>query len=107
MDMLWDVAPPLTWAILTITSLFFLLGFVLLSHTLVRHQAYGDRYNGLLSPGRLEWSARVGTGCLLAGLALWGVELGWGVWPLAGLVLLAGLAFGLEVAARLSDTRRS
>lgn len=102
MDMLWDVAPPLTWAILSISSLLFLLGFVLLSHTLVRHNAYGDEYGGLLHPGRLEWTARVGTGCLLVGLALWGVELGWGVWPLAGLGLLAVVAFGLELAARVA-----
>lgn len=100
MERLWEVAPPLTWAILTVSSLFYLTGFVLLSHSLVRHKGFGDRYGGLLSPGRLEWAARTGTACLLIGTALWGVELGWPPWALVGLGVLAAVALGLQLAAR-------
>lgn len=99
MQKLWDVAPPMTWGILTLASIFLLSGFVLLSHTLVRSKAYGDGFGGLLHPGRFEWTLRVGAGSLLAGFGLWAWELEAPVWVVAGLGVLAGVAFGLEAVA--------
>lgn len=96
---LFDVAPPLTWAILGTASAFFLAGFVLLSHTLVRHKAYGDAYSGLLHRGRLETTLRTGLGCVLAGGALWGWELSAPAWVLGGLAALAAAAFAVEAVA--------
>ena len=99
MQMLWDVAPPTTWAILSMAAILLLAGFVLLSHTLVRGKAHGDAFHGLTRPGRLEWTLRVGAGCLLAGFALWAWELSAPVWVLAVLGAGALASFALEAAA--------
>lgn len=99
MGRLWEVAPPATWGILTVAATLLLAGFVLLSHSLVRRKAHGDRYTGIAYPGRLEWTFRVGAGCLLLGLALWAVELAAPVWVVAALGGLAAVAFGLEAVA--------
>lgn len=95
-----EVASPATWAILSVASVFLLAGFVLLSHSLVRSKAHGDEYTGVAQPGRLEWTLRVGTGCVLAGLALWGWEWGWPGPVMIALLALTGGAFGLEAVAR-------
>lgn len=50
MDALWDVAPPGTWALLTVASICILCGVLLLSHTLVRRNAHGEEWGG--------WTAR-------------------------------------------------
>jgi hypothetical protein len=63
---------------------------VLLSHALVRSKAYGDSWGGLTSPGRLEWTLRVGAACLFAGVALWMIELDAPSWA----VILTGVAAG-------------
>lgn len=104
MQRFWDVAPPMTWAILTASSILLLAGFVLLSHTLVRSKAHGDSYHGVTHSGRLEWTLRLGTGALLAGLALWAFELSAPLWLTAGLGILAAAAFGLQVAAASRHT---
>jgi hypothetical protein len=96
---LWEVAPPLTWGILTSASAFLLTGFVLLSHALVRHKAYEDRYSGLLRRGRLESTLRTGIGFVLAGGALWAYALSAPGWVLVALVAFTGLAFSAEGAA--------
>lgn len=101
MQRFWEVAPPETWLILGASSILLLAGFVLLSHTLVRENAHGDRYEGLTHRGRLEWTLRVGGGCLLTGLVLWGIELEAPPSLLVGLGALALLAFSLEAVARL------
>ncbi len=103
MQRFWDVASPMTWAILTASSILLLAAFVLLSHTLVRIKAHGDSYGGLTHPGRLEWTLRLGTGALLAGLALWALELSAPVWLTAGLTILALVAFGLQILATMRD----
>lgn len=105
--MLWDVAPPLTWAILSASALLLLLGFVLLSHTMMRHQAYGDRFDGVMAPGRLESTVRWGTASLLAGLGLWGLELGAPGLLLMALALGAAVALGLESVAVLRHRGRN
>lgn len=99
----WDVAPPMTWATLTTSSILLLTAFLLLSHALVRSKAYGDRYHGLTHAGRLERTLRLGTGTLLAGLALWTFELSAPVWLTTGLALLAAVGFGLQVVATVRD----
>jgi hypothetical protein len=101
MQMFWEIAPPETWALLGAASTLLLAGFVLLSHSLVRSKSYGDEITGVLAQGRLEWTLRVGVGCLAFGAALWGVV--WG-WPTGALVVVAAVgaaAVGLEGAARL------
>lgn len=101
MQMFWEVAPPSTWAILSVSATFLLAGFVLLSHTLVRSKAHGDVYAGIVHPGRLEWTVRVGAGCLFVGFGLWAWELAAPVWVLIVLALGAVAAFGLEALALL------
>lgn len=101
MQRFWEVAPPETWLILSASSIFLLAGFVLLSHTLVRHKAHGDRYRGLTHRARLESTLRTGVGSLLAGLMLWGVELDVPGAVLAAMGAAALLAFSLEAVARL------
>lgn len=96
MQRFWEVAPPATWLLLTVSSVLLMAGFVLLSHARVRNKAFGDRYGGLTHPGPLEWPLRVGTACLLAGLALWAVELSAPLWLTAGLVAVAGAALALQ-----------
>ena len=71
MQRLWEIAPPMTWALLATASVCLLGAFVLLSHSLVRRKAYGDSWSGWRSSGRLEWTVRGGVGLLVAGLALW------------------------------------
>jgi hypothetical protein len=99
LEKLWDVAPPATWGILSLASVFLLTGFVLLSHSLVRSKAHGDDFSGLLRSGRLETTIRTGLGCLLAGSALWAYELAAPMWVLVTLGGLAALAFTVEGAA--------
>lgn len=103
LEKLWDVAPPGTWAILSLAAILLLGGFVLLSHTLVRHKAYGDAFTGLTHPGRLAWTLRLGAACVLAGAALWAVALAAPWWVTAGLGALAALGVGLEAVARLGS----
>ena len=86
MQRFWDVASPMTWVILSLASVFLLAGFTLLSHTLVRSKAYGDRYRGLLHPGAMEWTVRLGIASLALGGALTAYELSAPVW----LTLAAG-----------------
>jgi hypothetical protein len=101
MGKIFDVAPPLTWLVLLAAATFLLAGFVLLSHSLVRRQAHGDELSGPLHPGRLEWTFRGGTGCLLTGGALWAWELAAPGWALGVLIAGAAVAFGLEATARV------
>ncbi|MFW5952485.1 MAG: hypothetical protein ACOCVZ_10260 [Gemmatimonadota bacterium] len=101
MQAIWDVAPPLTWAILSVAALFLLAGFILLSHSIVRSKAYGDDWSGTVHPGRLEWTIRTGTGCLAVGAGLWAYELAAPVWVLAATGAVAAVAFGIEAAARV------
>ena len=99
LEPLWDVAPPWTWAILTLASTFLLAGFVLLSHTLVRSKAYGDDFSGLTHPGRLEWTVRLGVATLALGFGLWAFELSAPLWVLVSLGVVAAAALGLEAVA--------
>lgn len=99
MQKLWQVAPPSTWLVLGLAATFLLAGFVLLSHSLVRHKAHGDTYTGLVHPGRLEWTVRTGAACLLAGFALWALQLGAPVWVTGGLAALGAAGFALEGVA--------
>lgn len=99
MSGLWEVAPPTTWAILTLAASLVLVGFVLLSHSIVRAKAHGDRWGGLIRPGRLEWTLRVGGACLLAGSALWAIELAAPFPVVIGLAVLSAGGFGLEAVA--------
>jgi hypothetical protein len=99
LDRLWDVAPPGTWLVLSVAATLLLAAFILLSHTLVRSKAYGDAFDGLAAPGRLEWTLRVGAACLLGGVALWGLELGWPIGLLIALTAGAVAGLGLEVVA--------
>jgi hypothetical protein len=96
---LWEVAPPMTWAILTVAASLFLAGFILLSHSLVRTKAHGDRLDGVTQPGRLGWTLRVGSACLLAGSALWAVELRAPLPVVVGLAVLSAGGLGLEAVA--------
>ena len=105
MQKLWNVAPPITWAILGLAATLLLVAFVLLSHTLVRGKAHGDTYGGITSPGRLEWTLRIGVACLLAGLALWAVELDAPVAVIAGCAAGAAVAASLELVARVRGSR--
>lgn len=106
MQKFWDVAPPATWGILTLAAVFLLAGFVLLSHTLVRSKACGDAYGGVTARGRLESTVRGGAGCLLAGGALWAIELGASVLLTAALGAGALAAFALELFARTRPNAR-
>lgn len=101
MQRLWDVAPPETWLILAAASALLLTGFVLLSHTLVRSKAYGDRFRGVTHRGRLEWTLRLGIAAVAAGAVLWGVEWGWPAWLLVALSAIAAVAASLEGVARV------
>lgn len=103
MQRFWDVASPMTWAILTASSILLLAAFVLLSHTLVRSKGHGDSYHRVTHPARLESTLRLGTGALMAGLALWAFELSAPMWLTAGLTLLALVAFGLQILATGRD----
>ena len=97
---LWDVAPPATWAVLALASVFLLIGFVLLSHTLLRKQAYGDTFGGVTRAGRLEWTVRVGAACLALGGGLWAYQLSAPTVVLVALGTMAVVALGLEAVAR-------
>ena len=104
MQKLWEIAPPLTWGLLALSSVCLLAAFILLSHTLVRRKAYGDRWGGWLAPGRLERTVRVGLALLLAGGLLWAVELNAWSWLLAGLA--AGtVAFGVLQAVAMGRAK--
>lgn len=102
MQRFWEVAPPETWALLSVAATFLLAGFLLLSHTLVRSKAHGDGLTGVLHPGRLEWTLRVGAACLAFGTMLWGLVWGWPTWTLVALAAAGALLLALEAAARLT-----
>lgn len=111
MDRFWEIASPATWALTILASACLLLGFVLLSHSLVRQKAYGDEWHGWLATGRLEWTVRTGTALLFAGFGLWSITLGAPWWVIAplGLGALAGsVGFSRreEPRSRVSDSNR-
>lgn len=101
MQRFWDVAPPVTWVMLGTASVLLMVGFVLLSHTLVRVKANGDSYGGLLGRGRLEWTLRLGLASILAGSAFSTYELGGPPWVTGGLAVAAAAAAGLQAVAAL------
>lgn len=101
MQRFWEVAPPMTWGMLTIASVLLMVGFVLLSHTLVRAKAYGDSYSGLLGRGRFEWTLRLGVASLLGGSAFSAYELGSPPAITGLLAVLAAAAVGLQAVAAL------
>ncbi len=89
MQRFWAIAPPMTWAILAAASILLLVGFTLLSHTLLRSKAYGDRYRGLLHRGPMEWTVRLGLAALVLGGALTAYALSAPVWLTLGAAALA------------------
>ena len=107
MDALWEVAPPLTWGLLTAASICLLSAFILLSHTLVRRNAYGDRWRGWTVGGRLEGTVRGGIALLLAGALLWGITLDAPGSALAALGAGAAAAAALHGYAMLRGGRES
>lgn len=106
MDALWDVAPPGTWALLTAASICLLLGFILLSHTLVRRNAHGEEWRGWTARGTLEWTVRAGVALLLAGVLLWAITLDAPGWALAALGGATAVSAGLQGYAMARGGRR-
>ena len=104
LDALLSVAPPATWLRLAAAAALLLTGFVVLSHTIVRRNAYGEPFKGVVDPGGAERTMRVGASLVLAGICTWGWELGW-PWPV--LAVLGALAVAGVVLEGLAVRRGS
>ena len=101
MDALTDIAPLATWLRVSAAGLLLLVGFSVLSHVLVHVQAYGHAWNGPADPGPVGRTVRAGSALVLAGVLVWGWDLGWSPWILGALGLATAAAGALEVAARV------
>lgn len=100
LDRLAQIAPLSTWGLVLAATLLFVCGFVTFSHAKLVRQAYGEHFEGFLSPGILASMVRW-TGVLLpAAFLLWGIALDWPALLLAALGGLSALCLGSEVVAR-------
>lgn len=96
-----EIAPLSSWAILVLSTLCFVGGFVAYGHARLARKGLGEPLDGPAGSGPVPTMARWMVALLAAGVMLWGVLLGWPVLLLVILGAVAAVPLAIEGAVRL------